>query len=311
MKRVLIVTDVHKVLIEDLENLGMEVQYQPEIKKEAAMAILPEFQGLVVRTQFPIDEEFLRCGSQLEFIGRAGAGLDNIDLEYAEKRGIICLNAPEGNRDAVAEHVISLVLSLANHIPEANMEVKSGIWKREANRGFELGSKTFGIIGMGNTGMALAKKLRGFETRVLGYDKYHSGFKTDFVEEVGLEVIFAEADIISLHIPLTDETRNWVGLDFLGRFQKSIYLINTSRGEIVHTDALVSALKSGKILGAGLDVLESEKFPQASQNNWFKELIQFKSVNLTPHVAGWTKESYYKISKVLSEKIRDFYQTRA
>jgi D-3-phosphoglycerate dehydrogenase len=310
MKKILIVTDVHPVLVEDLEAMGMEVHYSPGITKLQAMAILPDFQGLVVRTQFPIDHEFLSVGRNLEFIGRAGAGLDNIDLDFTEKAGITCLNAPEGNRDAVAEHTVGLILSLANHIYRANAEVRSGIWKREENRGFEIGSKTIGIIGMGNTGTALAKKLSGFGCRVLGYDKYYSGFAKDYVEESSLEDLFNEADILSLHIPLSPETRNMVDEEFLSHFRKPFWIMNTSRGEIIKTKDLVEALKTGKILGAGLDVLESEKFPDTLHKNWFQDLIQFNSVILTPHVAGWTVESYYKISKVLSEKIRKFYKIK-
>lgn len=307
MNKILIVTDVHPVLIEDLKKMGMEVAYLPEIKKPEAMAILKDYQGLIVRTQFPIDEEFLSHGDQLEFIGRAGAGMDNIDLNYTQKKGIHCMNAPEGNRDAVAEHVISLILSIANNITQGNHEVKSGIWNREANRGFELANKTIGIIGMGNTGTVLAKKLRGFECPIWAYDKYVQGFENDYIREGNLEKIFEVTDILSLHIPLTQETRNWVNHSFISQFKKSIILINTSRGEVVRTQDLILGLKSGKILGAGLDVLETEKFPDTSQEIWFQDLIQYKSVILTPHVAGWTLESLYKISKVLSEKIRHFY----
>jgi len=307
MKKVLIVTDVHPILITQLEEFGLEVQYSPKITKPEAMAILGDFHGIVVRTQFPIDRELLSMAGKLEWIGRAGAGLDNIDLEYAEERGIACFNAPEGNRDAVAEHALGMILALANKITKADKEVREGTWDREGNRGFEISAKQIGIIGLGNTGKTLAKKLEGFDCPIWGYDKYVSGYGKGKIKEASLEELFREADILSLHIPLTPETKSLINKSFIEKFKKPIYIINTSRGEIIHTDHLIWGLKEGKILGAGLDVLENEKFPKTSSLPWFQELITINSVILSPHVAGWTVESYYKISTVLSEKIRNFY----
>ena len=311
MRKILIVTDLHPVFMEELDKMGIEYLYSPKITKKEAMDILGDYEGLVVRTQFPIDEELLIRGTKLEFIGRAGAGLDNIDLNFTQKRNIFCLNAPEGNRDAVAEHEIGMILSLANHLVKGQEEIRKGIWDREGNRGFELGGKVLGIIGMGNTGQALAKKIRGFDMKILGYDLYESGFGNEYIQESTLKEIFEQVDILSLHIPLTHLTNKMVNYEFLSRFQKPILFMNTSRGEIVETKDLLQSLREGKVIGAGLDVLESEKFPATKNLDWFEELINLKQVILSPHVAGWTRESYYKISMVLADKIKKFYQSKA
>lgn len=297
--KVLLVDDVHPYLIQRLESNGLLCHYQPNFTYEQTQKVIADYVGLVIRTKFKVDEKLIAQAHQLKFIARAGAGMDNIDVLSAEKKNISCLNAPEGNRDAVAEHAIGLLLALANKIASADKQVRNAVWDREANRGWEIGGKTIGIIGFGNTGSALAKKLSGFGMNILAYDKY----KTGFAHESDMSTVFSEADILSLHIPLTAETKQLVNADFLSRFKKPLVLLNTSRGEIVHTTELLSALKTKKIIAAGLDVLEDEKFPTATNNTWFNELKNMENVVLTPHVAGWSRESYQKISEVLAQKI--------
>lgn len=310
MTKVLIATDLHPYFMDELEKMGIICTYRPQISKEETKNILADYQGLVVRTQFPIDQDLLSAGIHLEFIGRAGAGLDNIDLVYAESRKIICLNAPEGNRGAVSEHTLGLLLALANHLVKGNQEIRQGIWNREGNRGFEIEGKTVGIMGMGNTGMTTSRKLVGLGCQVIGYDPYKSGYAETGIQEGSLIDIWEQSDIISIHVPLTGETRGMVNDDFLSRFRKPFILLNTSRGEVIKTGDLIGFIRSGKVIGAGLDVLESEKFPISMDLPWFKELITLDQVILSPHVAGWTTESYLKISKVLASKIKDLYSLK-
>ncbi len=248
------------------------------------------------------------------FIARIGAGMEHIDVAYAESKGIKCLSSPEGNRNAVAEHALGMLLTLLNNISKANNEVKDGQWLREPNRGTELKGKTIGIYGYGNTGSAFAKVLMGFDVKTLAYDKYKKNFGNEFAEESLPEEIFSEADVLSLHLPLTDETKYLVDNSFLSRFQKNIYLINTSRGQIVKTDDLVKNLKSGKVSGACLDVLEYEETsfegiksllltPQSLINADWKYLTESRNIILTPHIAGWSFESSEKMARILAEKI--------
>ncbi len=298
-RKILIVDDVHPILNERLEAAGFVCHYRPDFSYQQTLDSITDYIGLIIRTNFRVDKNLISAATNLKFIARAGAGMDNIDTENADVKMIICLNAPEGNRDAVAEHTLALLLSLSNKIISADKQVKNGIWDREENRGWEIGDKTIGIVGFGNTGSAVAAKLKGFGTKILAFDKYKSGFE----HESDMQTIFAEADILSLHIPLTLETKRLVTVDYLSKFSKSIVLINTSRGEIVHTPDLLLALKSKKILAAGLDVLHDEKFPQAANTDWFFELKKQDNVLLSPHVAGWSIESYKKISVVLAEKI--------
>lgn len=239
----------------------------------------------------------------LKFIARAGAGMDNIDELYAQSKGIQLLNAPEGNRNAVGEHMVGMLLSLFNHLHTSHLEIKEGKWLREENRGIELRERTIGLIGYGNNGEAMAKCLSGFGVRILAYDKYKSGFGNEYVIESTLEDIAMYADVLSLHVPLTPETFEMVNADFLNSFLKPIYLLNGSRGEVVVLPALVEALREGKVLGAALDVLPIEKFPALEAQPWFKEITTHPNVLLTPHVAGWTVESYFKIANVLADKI--------
>lgn len=255
-----------------------------------------------------LDKNLLSKASALKFIGRVGAGMENIDLEYAKQKGIKCYNSPEGNRDAVGEHALGMVLALFNKLCIANSEVKNGIWKREANRGLEIKGKTIGIIGFGNMGGAFAQRLKGFETNIIAYDKYKTGFGNDYVSEVQLEDIFRETDVLSLHVPLTTETEFMINNDFIDRFKKPIYLINTARGKVVNTSDLIEHIKAGKILGAALDVLEYEQssfenIHKSFQNRDFKFLSESKQVILSPHIAGWTHESNIKLATFLADKI--------
>jgi len=302
IKKILIADHLHPVFKEELEKLGFECDNMPQISREDTLKILPEYMGIAIRTKFQIDREIIDAGSNLKVIARAGAGMDNVDEAYAKSKGIFCINAPEGNRDAVAEHMIGMLLSLLNNLRNADMEVRNGIWNREGNRGRELKGQTVAVIGYGNNGQMMAQKLSGFGVRVIAYDKYKTGFSDSFVKEVSMEEVVKQADIVSFHIPLTYETRQLVNEEYLFHFKKSVILLNASRGEIVNTGAVLAALRSGKIIAAGLDVLEVEKFPALNEQAWFKELKESPNVLLSPHIAGWTHESYRKISEVLAEK---------
>ncbi|MGX5687618.1 2-hydroxyacid dehydrogenase [Arcticibacter tournemirensis] len=303
MAKILIADKLHPAFKEKALSLGYTVDDFPEYTREQTLAVIHDYDGLAIRTKFNIDSEILDAAVKLKFIVRAGAGMDNIDEQTAKQKNIVCLNAPEGNRDAVAEHAIGMLLSLMNNLRKGDAEIRNGIWDREGNRGIELSGKTVGIIGYGFMGSSFAKKLRGFDVNIIAYDKYKSGFGDEFVKEVSMEQIVRHSDILSLHIPLTRETRQLVDDEYLFHFKKPIFLLNTARGEIVNTLAVLKAIKEGKILGAGLDVLESEKFPALGQQPWFDELIYNGKIILSPHVAGWTVESYRKISEVLGEKL--------
>jgi D-3-phosphoglycerate dehydrogenase len=303
-KKILIADYLHPTFKEEAEKMGFECDDQPLISREETIAILSEYAGIVIRTKFNIDREIIDAGVNLKVIARAGAGMDNVDEDYAILKGIQCINGPEGNCDAVAEHVIGMLLSLLNNLNVADDEVRHGIWNREGNRGYELKGKTVAIIGYGNTGQMLARKLSGFEVKVIAYDKYKIGFSDAFAQEVSMEQVVKEADILSFHIPLTFETRQLFNEEYLFHFKKQILLLNASRGEVVHTKAVLNGLKNGKISAAGLDVLELEKFPALAEQEWFAELSENKKVILSPHIAGWTHESYRKISEVLAQKLK-------
>jgi D-3-phosphoglycerate dehydrogenase len=256
-----------------------------------------------------IDKEFLDTAKNLRFVARAGSGMENIDVEHAKMIGVQCLNAPEGNRDAVAEHAIGMLLGLFNHIHTSDREVRQGTWLREPNRGVELLGRTVGIIGYGNTGQAFAKRLAGFGVLTYVYDKFKKRFADSLVVETNMESIYQEAEVVSLHVPLTDETHHLINDEFFSKLNNPIFLINTSRGKVVDTESLVRAIESGKVLGACLDVYEFEKFnfEQIESDQvpaTFKYLIESPKVILTPHVAGWTDESNAKIAHVLGEKIQ-------
>ena len=301
---ILIVDDIHPVFMERAESMGFRCDYEPLIKAEQALQIIGNYSGLVMRSKFKLNKEFIDAAVNLRFVCRAGAGMDGIDVEYAEKKGITLINAPEGNMDAVGEHAVGLLLALMNNFFIADAQIRSGSWKREANRGYELKGKTVGIIGYGFMGHSFARKLSGFDVNVIAYDKYKTGFSDPYVSEVSMEEIVKYSDVLSLHVPLTAETNGLVNEEYLFHFKKPIFLINTSRGKIVDTKAVLNAIKQGKILGAGLDVLETEKFPALSEQEWFEELRQSGKVILTPHVAGWTFDSYRKISEVMAEKLK-------
>jgi D-3-phosphoglycerate dehydrogenase len=305
--KILIVDDLHPVFKEQAALLGFEVDDRPLITREETMAVIKDYAGIAVRTKFRIDQELFDAAPNLKFVARAGAGLDNIDEAIAKERNIQLFNAPEGNMDAVGEHAIGLLLSLMNNFRNADQQIRSGKWDREGNRGYELKGKTVGIIGYGFMGKSFAKKLKGFDVNVIAYDKYKTGFSDEFAKEVSMEEIVRQSDVLSLHVPLTKETRQMVDEEYLFHFRKPIFFINTARGEVVNTKAVLNALKQGKIRGAGLDVLEAEKFPLMSNQEWFAELAASDKVILTPHVGGWTFDSYRKISEVLVEKLATAY----
>lgn len=304
--KILIIDDMHLSIIPMLEQEGHAVYYRPDIKREEILAIIENYEGILIRSKTPMDRPLLEKASRLKFIGRAGAGLEKIDLEYLAKRNIQLFHAAEGNRDAVGEQAIGMLLALFNHSIRADQQVRKGIWKREENRGEELGGKTVGIIGYGNMGSAFAQKISGFGVKVLAYDKYKSGFGDEFVSEASFERIQQEADIVSLHVPLSPETKNWLTVDVLRGFRKPIYLLNTARGEIISFDTLNQALDQGILRGAVLDVLENEKFETFSpeQKSSFGKLSARENVIFSPHIAGWTHQSYQRINEVLVEKIR-------
>ena len=311
MRKVLFIDSVHPILNERLVKAGFECIDGTKFSLEEIQSILHHIFGLVIRSRFTMNAEFLANAHQLKFIARSGSGLENIDQNYCKEKGITLFNSPEGNRNAVAEHALGMLLVLLNKLHIADLQIRNGVWDREANRGEELDGKTVGIIGYGNNGAAFAKKLRGFDVKVMVYDKYKTGFGDHFVQECTLEAIKEQADIVSFHIPLNKETKYWGNEDFFDSFAKPILLINLSRGKIVNTKNLVSALKSGKVRGAGLDVLEFEtksfeSFFEQHLPDEFNYLIQAENVVLTPHVGGWTKESYFKLSDVLADKILEW-----
>ena len=298
----------HPLLINQLSDLGYTNHEDYTASKEAIEAKIADYDGIIIRSRFSIDKQFLDAAKNLKFIGRVGAGLENIDCHYAEEKGIYLISAPEGNRNAVGEHSLGMLLSLFNKLNKANQEVSEGKWLREENRGIELDGKTVGLIGYGNMGKAFAKKLSGFEVDVLCYDiKPNVGNK--HAEQVSLEILYQEADVLSLHTPETLLTRNMINVEFINNFVKPFWFINTARGKSVVTKDLVSALKTGKILGAGLDVLEYEKasFENLFSTNMpeaFQYLIKAENVLLTPHVAGWTVESKEKLAQTIVDKIK-------
>ncbi len=301
----LIIDKVHTILADKLQEAGYKCDYIPDIQREQVSDILKNYEGLILRSKVVVDKEFIDNQPQLKLIGRVGSGMENIDVDYAQKRGIICLNSPEGNRESVAEHAIALMINLLHNIFKASMQVRSGIWQREENRGQELAGKIVGIIGYGNTGSATARRLEALGATVLAYDKYKTGFAEGQIIETGLEKIFEHADIVSFHVPLTEETRFMADKHFFKHFRKNFYLINTSRGQVVKTSDLVKYLKKGKILGAGLDVLEYESydFKMNAENPDLKYLLQAENVIITPHIAGITNQAYYKLSEVMARKI--------
>ncbi|MGE0560327.1 MAG: 2-hydroxyacid dehydrogenase [Flavobacteriales bacterium] len=312
ISKVLFIDSVHPILEERLLKLGIVCEHDYSSSKSEIEAKISNYQGVVIRSRFTLDKIFLDAATSLKFIARSGAGLENIDVEYAKKKGVKVIHSPAGNMDAVAEHTIGTLLMLFNQLKKGDNEVRKGIWDREGNRGLELMGKTAGIIGYGYMGSSLVKRLSGFGCTILVYDKYKSGFGNKTVKEVSLEQLKAESDIISIHLPLTEETQYYVDSNFITSVKKPFYLINTARGNHVKIADLVQALKSGKILGACLDVLEYEtkSFETISKDKLpedFVYLTQSNKVVLSPHVAGWTVESYIKLSSVLADKIEQAF----
>lgn len=304
--KILITDTIHDCIIPMLTNGGFEVDYLPELSRDGILDILPKYVGVIIRSKTPADSNFMDAGGiSLRFIARSGAGMDQVDLEYAREKGIALLNAPEGNRDALAEHVLGMLLALMNKLRTGDAQVRAGMWDREGNRGIELMNRTFAIIGYGYMGEAVSRRLTGFGCEVLAYDKYKSGYGNEFVKETTLQEIYQQADIVSFHVPLTAETRFYVDDTFIESFKKKIILINTARGEIIRLSTILKYLNSGKITAAALDVLENERLDalSAEQSAFMKELTSFDQVLLSPHVGGWTVESYIKISQTLGRKI--------
>ncbi len=308
MVKILLVDSNHEVLHETLRAAGFQCDLFWDKSAEELKKIIPEYDGLVLRSKFKITPEIIDTAKKMKCIGRAGAGMENIDVSYAKSKGITCVSAPEGNRDAVAEHTMGMLLMLFNNLKRVDDEVRKGIWLRAQNRGVELCGKTIGIIGYGNMGSAFAQRLAGFNCHVLVYDKYKKGFGSNAIKESSMEQLYTECDIISLHVPLNEETNYLINSDFIERFRKNIYLINTARGKCLNTADLVTALESGKVLGACLDVLEYESVSFENLNASalpaaMQYLIKCDKVVLSPHIAGWTHESNYRISKIIAEKM--------
>lgn len=309
---VLFIDTAHPYLSEALTAAGFACDWASTTSRSVILEKLADYEGVIIRSKIKLDKEALDAAPNLRFIARVGAGMENIDVAYAQSKGIVCLNAPEGNRDAVGEHALGMLLALMNHLLKVDHEVRNGIWIREGNRGTEIQGKTIAIIGYGNMGSSFAEKLSGFRANVIAYDKYKTGFSELFVKESNMNEVFETADILSLHVPLTAETNKMVNSEYLSRFRKPIYLINTARGQCVDTESLLNAIDSGKVFGAALDVLEFEKFSFENLNSSdlpdsFRQLINSRKVILSPHIAGWTHESNYKMADIIVHKIKSLY----
>ncbi len=306
MKQVLITAKVHDVLIKTFEENGWTVNYLPEITYHELLAAVKEADGLFVTTRLQIDRNVIDHAAKLQWIGRLGSGLELIDTAYAEQKGIACYSSPEGNCNAVAEHALGMLLSLLNNLNRSSLEVCKGVWKRDENRGTELWGKTVGIVGYGHTGAAFTRLLLAFDVTVLAYDKFKSGFGNARVREANLEQLCRYADVISFHVPLNDDSRHMADEHFFNALERKPYIINTSRGAVVNTAALIEALKSGKIAGAALDVLENEKLNTYTQleKEQLNYLSSLQNVLITPHIAGYSHEAFYKMSKVILEKLK-------
>lgn len=306
--KILHIDSNHPILLEILEREGFINEMDFTSSKEAIESKINDYDGVVIRSRFKIDKTFLDKATHLKFIARVGAGLESIDCEYAIQKGIELISAPEGNRNAVGEHALGMLLSLFNKLNQADKSVKSGKWERERHRGFELEGKTVGIIGYGNMGKSFAKKLKGFDVNEVVFYDIQSGLEDENAQQVSLEELQQKADVLSLHIPWTPLTDKMINTDFIQKFAKPFWLINTARGKNVVTKDLVEALKNGKILGAGLDVLEYEKLSFENMDvekipEELKYLFEADNVILSPHVAGWTFESHKKLAQTIADKI--------
>lgn len=303
----LITDDCHAALMDGLERLGLTCHFLPDITPEITRQIIPRYLGLIINSKIRVDRALLDDAKQLRFVGRLGSGLEIIDRAYAASKGIAVLSSPEGNRNAVAEQALGMLLALTNNLIRADREVRQTIWRREANRGIELRGRTLGIIGFGHTGSQFARKLAGMDMTILAYDKYKTDYTAEFpwVQESGLDNLLQHADIISLHLPLSPETAHLVNKKFIARCKPGFILINTARGACVKTTDLVRALEKGTVGGACLDVFENEKPATftAAERKLYRRLYQLDNVVLSPHVAGWTNESKRLLAEVLLEKI--------
>ncbi|MEL6922847.1 MAG: NAD(P)-dependent oxidoreductase [Bacteroidota bacterium] len=307
MKKVLVTDGVNPLLLQGFEEAGFEVDYHPKISLDQTRTMIPAYHGLIINSKILVDRNFLDLAVQLEWLGRLGSGMEIVDKAYAKSKGVGVYSSPEGNRNAVAEQALGMLLMLANKLLVADREVRAMHWDREKNRGFELSGRTIGLIGFGHTGSQFARKLAGMDMRVLAYDKYKKNYASDFphVRETTLDEILAKADIISFHLPLTNKTRQLADKSFCESCKKGVILVNTSRGSIVNTADLVEGLSSGQLGGACLDVFENEKPPTFSETErqLYNRLYTFENVVLSPHIAGWTVESKGKLARILLEKI--------
>jgi D-3-phosphoglycerate dehydrogenase len=303
------VDSVHPVLWEELDKLNCTCIDFTNLKHNEILPLVTDLEGIVIRSKFKITEEFLQLCPKLKFVARSGSGLENIDLQAAAKHNVTVINSPEGNKNAVAEHLIGMLLLLLNGLKKADTEVRNKIWQREANRGIELGSLTFGIIGYGIVGQCVAQTLKGFGCKVLAYDKYKTNYSDEFTQEVSWEQFCKQVDVVSLHVNYLPQNHHMANEQFFDAFAKPIYFINTARGNCLKTDDLVTAIKNKKVIGACLDVLEFEKIDFENELNSpvLNELFSLENVVFSPHVAGWTTQSYYKLSWYLAEKIKNYF----
>jgi D-3-phosphoglycerate dehydrogenase / 2-oxoglutarate reductase len=330
VKRILVTDDVHEVLMDGLKGLGFELDYQPNITNEAVHSIIEDYEGLIINSKIMVDKALLDDGVHLRFVGRVGSGMEIVDKVYAAQKGVAVLSSPEGNRNAVAEHALGMLLALSNKLVRSNNEVKVFDWQREKNRGFELMGRTIGIVGFGHTGSAFASKLMGLGMRILIYDKYlpqgylnhwketfrgrfpmlgqdwtEENWDVSTIQEVGFQTLMHEAEIISFHLPLTEEVKHLANKTFFNQCKKGIILLNTSRGQVVKTEDLIEALASGKVKMAALDVFENEKTATYTEGvrAMYQQLFDFENVIVSPHIAGWTHESKERLAKVLLKRI--------